>query len=174
MLLLSNMAATTLDETLHPTPVEAATCTFGSLPKPPTRTFLPLDQLADSWGHYSKGDFNCPDDLVYVNDTVLDPALAWAGGRKIPRIVHLSSKSRCNDPILAGNIEKWRLAGHSVCLHNDDEAIQRLFHRGWPWALTIAPPVLWVCATINANTLRVSFPNFGTMAKRIKFTKRRA
>lgn len=96
------------------------------------RPFLPLTQLVDSYALTDEeASTYCGDGLVYVKDTVLDPSLAFEGGRKIPKIVHLSSKSRCNDPIFAKNIDTWRLKGYSVFLH-DDEAIKRLFDREWP------------------------------------------
>lgn len=112
-------------------------------PTPPRRSFLPLDELVGSFrlddeqakqackAESGDGVGGGGEDLIYVKDTVLDPALAFEGGRKIPRIVHLTSKSRCNVPLFARNIDTWRLANHSVFLH-DDEAIERLFQRDWP------------------------------------------
>lgn len=94
------------------------------------RTQLPLVELVESY----KEDRNetCDGDLIFVHDTVIPETLDLSlGNRKIPRIVHLSSKSRCNDPIFARNMDNWRLKGHSLFLH-DDEAIQRLFDRDWP------------------------------------------
>jgi hypothetical protein len=37
----------------------------------------------------------CAEGLVPVPDTVLDPALKFIDGRKIPRVVHVTSRSRC-------------------------------------------------------------------------------
>ena len=73
----------------------------------------------------------CPSSLVLVNDTLIDPELAFAGGRKIPRIVHISSSSRCNVKLFADNMDTWRLKDHFFFLH-DDEAVNRLLHRDWP------------------------------------------
>lgn len=102
-----------------------------------TRAQIPLEELTRSPGRSdsrSQAPYAyppCTDGLVMVNDTILDPALVWEGGRKIPRIVHISSKSRCNDPIFANNIDYWRLKGYSLYLH-DDEAVERLLTMDWP------------------------------------------
>jgi mannosyltransferase OCH1-like enzyme len=74
----------------------------------------------------------CPDSLVFVNDTLLsDPSLAYAGGRKIPRIVHISSASRCNDPLIADNLHTWRLDGHYFVLHTDEAVLKLLYDQDW-------------------------------------------
>jgi mannosyltransferase OCH1-like enzyme len=73
----------------------------------------------------------CPPSLVLVKDTLIDPELAFAENRKIPRIVHISSSSRCNVKLLADNIDTWRLKDHFLFLH-DDEAVHRLLYQDWP------------------------------------------
>ena len=73
----------------------------------------------------------CPSSLVLVNDTLIDPELALIGGRKIPRIVHISSSSRCNVKLFADNIDTWRLKDHFLFLH-DDEAVNQLLYHDWP------------------------------------------
>lgn len=72
-----------------------------------------------------------PSSLKAVKDTVLEPSLAFADGRKIPRIVHVTSMSRCNHPIIADNLETWKLKNHSFFLH-DDEAMEKLIYKDWP------------------------------------------
>ena len=91
---------------------------------------IPLPDLTRSYGA-DADDAACPPPLVAVRDRLLSPSLAYAGGRKIPRIVHLSSKSRCNHPVIAANAETWKLKGHSLFLH-DDEAVWKLLNREWP------------------------------------------
>jgi mannosyltransferase OCH1-like enzyme len=73
----------------------------------------------------------CAEGLVAVPDTVLDPALAFADGRKIPRVVHVTSKSRCMTKEFAENVDKWRLKDHSLFMH-DDDAMNELLNRHWP------------------------------------------
>ena len=90
---------------------------------------LPLRQLVNS-----DIKIRCPDGLLRVNDTVLDPNLAYdLGRRKIPRVIHVTSKTRCMPREFVDNLSKWpeRLDGHSFFLH-DDTAVDRLLHgRDW-------------------------------------------
>jgi hypothetical protein len=73
----------------------------------------------------------CAEGLIPIPDTVLDPTLAWTDGRKIPRVVHVNSKSRCMTKEFAENTDKWRLKDHSLFMH-DDDAMDRLLNRYWP------------------------------------------
>lgn len=72
----------------------------------------------------------CQKPLVRFNDSVLDKELAYADHRNIPRIIHVTSKTRCVTPRLAAHLEKWRLPEHSLFFH-DDEAVYRLLSRHW-------------------------------------------
>jgi hypothetical protein len=91
---------------------------------PPRRTLL--TKLAGS-----DKPIQCAEGLVPVPDTVLDPALAWTGGRKIPRVVHVTSRSRCMTKEFAENLDKWRFKDHSFFMH-DDDAMDELLYRHWP------------------------------------------
>lgn len=51
--------------------------------------------------------------------------------RKVPRIVHMTSKSRCLTQGYHENLNKWRIQGHSIFLH-DDDAVEKLLNRSWP------------------------------------------
>jgi mannosyltransferase OCH1-like enzyme len=73
----------------------------------------------------------CAEGLVPVPDTVLDPALKFIDGRKIPRVVHVTSRSRCMTKEFAKNIDKWRFKDHSLFM-NDDDAMDELLSRYWP------------------------------------------
>ena len=90
-----------------------------------TRHVVPLQVLAGS-----QKVVECKEGLIPVHDTLVDPQLAFQD-RKIPRIVHLTSKSRCMHPELAENIDTWRLEGHSLFFH-DDDAMDKLLYRDWP------------------------------------------
>lgn len=49
------------------------------------------------------------------------------GTRKIPKILHMTSKNKCFTQAFAENIKQWTQPGYSFVLH-DDEAVDRLFH----------------------------------------------
>jgi mannosyltransferase OCH1-like enzyme len=53
------------------------------------------------------------------------------GKRKIPKLVHMTSKSHCVSERFKKNIELWYFDDHSIFMH-DDDAVDRLFDRGWP------------------------------------------
>jgi mannosyltransferase OCH1-like enzyme len=89
-------------------------------------------------------DSRCANGLVFVNDTILDPKLAYDPGvysssdntslrrRRIPRIVHVTSKTRCMAPEFARNLEAWRFANHSFFFHNEEAVERLLLDRDWP------------------------------------------
>lgn len=94
--------------------------------RPEHRKIIPLPELTRSLDE----TLACPDSQVYVPDTVLDPHMAFVGGRRIPRIVHVTAKSRCLAPEFAAVLDQWRLTGHSLFFH-DDDAMDALLHRQW-------------------------------------------
>jgi hypothetical protein len=110
----------------------AVQLTFVEIPKQQQSTSVPsgqrtlLTKLADSGK-----PIECAEGLIPVPDTVLDPALAWTDGRKIPRVVHVTSRSRCMTKEFAENIDKWRFKDHSLFMH-DDDAMDKLLNREWP------------------------------------------
>jgi mannosyltransferase OCH1-like enzyme len=54
------------------------------------------------------------------------------GRRKIPRIVHTTSKSRCMPPPFRDNLRLWQnLTEHSFFFH-DDDAVDMLLNQDWP------------------------------------------
>jgi mannosyltransferase OCH1-like enzyme len=75
----------------------------------------------------------CPDGLNLINSKY-DPR-SIVKGRKIPKIVHMTSKSHCFTDNFAININKWRFDGHSFFMR-DDAAVDRLFDRDWPESLS--------------------------------------
>jgi hypothetical protein len=89
---------------------------------------IPLEELTGSREAESQV---CPEGLVLVKDTVLDPGLLYQGGRKIPRLVHSTSLSRCNAKVIADNIDDWRFTNYSLFFY-DDPAVERLLYRDWP------------------------------------------
>ena len=52
-------------------------------------------------------------------------------GRRIPKIIHMTSKGKCFTEKLARNADLWKYGGHSFFMH-DDEAVNRLLSKEWP------------------------------------------
>ena len=75
-------------------------------------------------------DYKCPEGLVIVKDSI-DPSFYDKNQRKIPKIIHMTSRTRCMTQAFAANVHSWRFEGHSVFLH-DDDAVARLLNRWWP------------------------------------------
>ena len=89
---------------------------------------VPLTKLVDT-DNYSE---TCPPGLERFNDTILDPSLAYEGGRRrIPRIIHFTAKSRCLPPKLHSHLAMWKFANYSIFFH-DDHAVQRLLTKHFP------------------------------------------
>lgn len=86
---------------------------------------IPLPQLVrvDEIVSCPKGTSPVP---MVVNETA-DLGL----GRKIPKIVHLTGKSKCLTPPLLDVARRWSLEGYSFYFH-DDEAVNRLLHHKFP------------------------------------------
>merc|ERR1719276_559488 len=74
-------------------------------------------------------NYECPEGLVLVKDSI-DPSFYEKSERKIPKVVHMTSKSRCMTEAFASNVDKWRFKGHSLFFH-DDDAVDRLINRRW-------------------------------------------
>jgi hypothetical protein len=94
---------------------------------------IPLPALVHPTNQNEEDDDNnhhqCPDGLVYVPDTILDSSDAYQ--RTIPKIVHVTSKSRCMLPVFANTIDKWRFPNHSLFFH-DDDAVDQLMKKQFP------------------------------------------
>jgi mannosyltransferase OCH1-like enzyme len=90
------------------------------------REIIPLTELVAS-GKVVE----CDDPLVLVKDIILDSRLAFDGGRHIPKIIHVTSRSRCLHKTFADNLKTWHLKDHSFFMH-DDEAMDKLLYRDWP------------------------------------------
>jgi mannosyltransferase OCH1-like enzyme len=66
-----------------------------------------------------------------VEDTILDESITHPLNRKIPKIVHMTSKSRCMTDRFMENINLWRFQNYFFYFH-DDAAMDRLLHKYWP------------------------------------------
>jgi len=68
----------------------------------------------------------CPPGLMPITNTHFPTSVVHPTGRKIPKIIHITSRYRCATPAVIKNVDKWRFQNHSVYFH-DDEAIDKLF-----------------------------------------------
>ena len=108
-----------------------ASSTATSLQTNPTASLkLSLRELTQS----DQTLVSCPTPLVPVYDRIVDTdETPPRKHRRIPRILHLSHKSRCVPVEFADAVERWKVAlpNHSVYFH-DDAAVQRLLGLDWP------------------------------------------
>lgn len=72
----------------------------------------------------------CPHGLVPV-EMVSNPEADAGVGRRIPKIVHMTGKTKCLTQAFYDAAKKWQFEGHSLYFH-DDEAVMELFNRDWP------------------------------------------
>lgn len=66
-------------------------------------------------------NYSCPKGYVVFNNTVLPESITHAN-RKIPKVVHVTAKSRCVTPTLKEHISRWILKDHSLYFHDDSAA----------------------------------------------------
>lgn len=79
---------------------------------------------------------DCPDGLQFRTDRLrstdkdkdFDGQSSSTDRRRIPRIIHQTSKSRCLATSIFNLTEQWNFDGYSYHLH-DDQAIERLFNQ---------------------------------------------
>ena len=90
-----------------------------------TKSIPTISQLVGSFD-----DYECPDGLVIVKDTI-DSSSFEKNQRRIPKVIHMTSKTRCMTHAFATNVDSWRFEGHSLFIH-DDDAVRRLLNRWWP------------------------------------------
>ena len=72
----------------------------------------------------------CPSDLKFV-PSFLD-ANTTTSNSKIPKIIHMTSKSHCFTEAFLNNIKRWFVDGYSFFLHDDDAVDRLIFGREWP------------------------------------------
>ena len=77
----------------------------------------------------SHATVSCVQPFVPIHDRILHQS----NTRRIPRVIHVSMKSRCLPKVLASNLQKWKdaLQDHSFYFH-DDDAVDRLLNSDWP------------------------------------------
>lgn len=78
---------------------------------------------------YGKENSTCPDSLHYVGSKYNERSIIE--GRKIPKIVHMTSKSQCFAKEFVDAIGAWRFEDYSVFIQ-DDATVDKLMSREWP------------------------------------------
>merc|ERR1712216_76156 len=72
--------------------------------------------------------------MGYVDDHVLPDSVTHPPGRLVPRLLHITAKSRCMTHAFANNINKWKnvLGGkYSIYIHDDDAVNKFIYQRRW-------------------------------------------
>ena len=87
-------------------------------------TELPIP-LLELTGSAHASTTSCPPGATPILDTIR-PQHDKQPYRKIPKIIHITSKSRCATPKVQDIVNQWRFANYSLYFH-DDEAVDRLF-----------------------------------------------
>lgn len=103
-------------------------------------------------GHDSQ--VQCAANLTRVADTHLPYATTHPPGRKIPKLIHETSKSRCLADVFRQATTKWRLDDHGYYFH-DDDAVDRFLHQDWPEFPQLQMVLQCIqCPTIKADIWR--------------------
>jgi hypothetical protein len=104
---------------------------FSTAPPKPgqEQEYIPLADLINT-NTASKDVVACPKGTNLIEDVFFPEAITFAG-RKIPRIVHVTSKSRCATQAFIRNTDNWKFPNHTFVFH-DDAAVDRLLDKYWP------------------------------------------
>jgi hypothetical protein len=109
-----------------------------SLPLHPTPNYE-LQQLVSSHAP----QYNCSHGLIYIQDHILsdnithydiDQSSGQRIPRKIPRLLHFTSKSRCMTQSFANNMQRWKDAlgsKYSIYIHDDTAIDKFIYQRYW-------------------------------------------
>ena len=88
-----------------------------------------IESLLEIAGSIPGQNTTCPDGQIYVDSQFLPESIMK--GRKIPKIIHMTSKSKCFTKAYADNVERWRFDGHSFFLHDDADVNKLYMSREW-------------------------------------------
>ena len=89
-----------------------------------------IDSLLDLVGFGKEKNTACPEGLTYIGSRH-NASASIIEGRKIPKIVHKTSKTRCFAENYVPALKMWMFEDHSFFVH-DDEAVDKLLNREWP------------------------------------------
>ncbi|CAJ1940707.1 unnamed protein product [Cylindrotheca closterium] len=80
------------------------------------------------------GSLECPEGFIAIYDRIIPETNSTTVKRKIPKILHISYKSRCLPAeVFGAGVQRWmdELPDYSVYFH-DDDAVDRLMEAEWP------------------------------------------
>lgn len=69
--------------------------------------------------------------IAYFPSTIRNISTTHPPGRRIPKIVHVTSKTPCLTAKIKNNLKKWEFEDHSLYFH-DDAAVDRLLSKYFP------------------------------------------
>lgn len=90
---------------------------------------IPLEELVNSNPNVTCVPGNSNKRLI--ESTIVPENITYSSNRKIPKIVHVTSKTRCMTPKFIDNIDQWRFDDYALYFH-DDVAVDRLLAKYWP------------------------------------------
>lgn len=110
----------------------------GSTNDIPERVLSVLEQLDILSGGPQASNLECPPPLIPFQNVIKQSTnnatiAAKESDLKIPRILHVSMKSRCVPQDIARILERWKskLPNYSIIFH-DDDAVEKLISEEWP------------------------------------------
>ncbi len=123
---LATANSTWLDLQIRPSPVEE--CVNFSERNLSDQDIESLLQLVGGHDIAGNAEDPCHDNgnLTLLHDTYKPQSIREE--RKIPKIVHMTSKTRCMTDRFEENINLWRFDDHSLFIH-DDDAVSRLLDK---------------------------------------------
>ena len=81
-----------------------------------------LDELT-SLSNQMNYSYSCPEGTEIFENIVLPENMTHTG-RKIPRVLHITAKTRCVTPSIREHLSKWKFPNHSLYFHDDDAVYQ--------------------------------------------------
>mmetsp|Transcript_53802 Transcript_53802/g.64920 ORF Transcript_53802/g.64920 Transcript_53802/m.64920 type:complete len:340 (+) Transcript_53802:158-1177(+) len=87
---------------------------------------LTLEELVGSTENYK-----CPPNLFLAKDSFA-PTDTAGTKRKIPKIIHITGKTRCLSKVFHDIVNSWRFPDHTLVFHDDDAVDRLLFQRHYP------------------------------------------
>ena len=110
----------------------SANTSSASLALSTTPEITPTIELEDLVHTTNRKVIHCDGSLTPIESTILPESITHPPNRKIPKIVHMTSKSRCMTQGFIVNINKWRLPDYSLYIHDDDAMDRLLLEKYWP------------------------------------------
>lgn len=117
--------------------IGTSTTKRGGHRKPPSHNDILNELDVLSGGHRSQLDLKCPHPLIPFHNKIIRSNQTSSADTnqelKIPKILHVSMRSRCLPRDLGRSMDRWKekLPNYSIFFH-DDEAVARLIEQDWP------------------------------------------